>query len=495
MTKCPINIVWLKRDLRLADHAPLQAAEEAGIPYFICCLLEPSFQKHPDWSLRHWQFTYHSLPSMNRGLGSSGRKVDLFFGEATEVFCWALKHYSVRNVFSYQETGTETTWNRDKQVRTILQEHGTQWTEFQRDGILRGIKDRKGWDKKWFDTMHSPGIENRYSMQSLTLKKHPFTPNANLLKELESYPHAFQKPGEPEAYHQLSSFAEERGLNYHKHISKPAESRVSCSRLSTHLAWGNLSVKQAYRFIKQHDQYANHKRPFSAFLQRLKWHCHFMQKFEVECSYEYQCVNRGYESLEHENRSDWLEAWKTGHTGLPLVDALMRCLHETGWINFRMRAMLVSVLCHHLDQDWRRGTNHLARLFLDYEPGIHFTQFQMQAGTTGTNAIRIYNPVKQSLEHDPLGHFIHHWVPELEGVPNAFTHTPWKMELLEQTMCGVKIGETYPCPIIDPLERAKQARKKIWGHRSNPLVRSERARILKTHTRNTSSVAQPAQQI
>ena len=162
-------------------------------------------------------------------------------------------------------------------------------------------------------------------------------------------------------------------------------------------------------------------------LTRLKWHCHFIQKFESECDYETLCVNSGYESLENKNDPSLIKAWEEGFTGFPMVDACMRCLKATGWINFRMRAMLVSVFCHHFDCDWRRGVYHLARLFLDYEPGIHYTQFQMQAGTTGINTIRMYNPIKQSQDHDPKGIYIKEWVPELREVPVEFIHEPWKM--------------------------------------------------------------------
>ena len=351
--KQKLNIVWLKRDLRLQDHRPFLYAESFEDSYIPIYIFEPSLLAYPDTSLRHLQFIYHSLKVMNKQLQVHGRKVYIFHAEADEVFSFLSEKFELKNVFSYQESGIQLTWDRDKRISKLLKKERIKWREYQKDGVVRGIKNRDTWDQKWHDHINAEIIQNRYSSSQDDHFDHPFQLDAALEKSLIEYPESFQKPGEVYAWKYLRSFCEDRGKNYNNHISKPRESRKSCGRISPYLAWGNINIKQALQFVELHPNYTKYKKSFIGMQTRLKWHCHFIQKFENQCDYETLCVNRGYEQLEYTNNEKHIQAWKEGKTGFPLVDACMRCLKETGWVNFRMRARLVSMLSLNLDCDWR----------------------------------------------------------------------------------------------------------------------------------------------
>jgi deoxyribodipyrimidine photo-lyase len=159
----------------------------------------------------------------------------------------------------------------------------------------------------------------------------------------------------------------------------------------------------------------------------------------------------------------------------------MRMLRHTGWINFRMRAMLVAISSYHLWNHWREPGLHLARQFTDYEPGIHWPQVQMQSGVTGINIPRIYNPVKQSQDQDPNGEFIRRWIPELAAIPNALIHTPWLLPAAQQQRLGVRIGRDYPAPIIDHEQAARTAKARLTEWRRRPGMLDLSREVLAKH--------------
>ncbi|MFM6945956.1 MAG: deoxyribodipyrimidine photo-lyase/cryptochrome family protein [Flavobacteriales bacterium] len=493
--KSEIGLVWFKRDLRLQDHAALDAAEKSGLPLLYLWLLEPEEWTAPENSLRHWRFQWQSILQINAQLARFDRKIECCYGAALNIFSTLIEQFTISQVFSYQESGTPRTFERDRSLQKLFKQHGISWQEFQRDGIIRGLKNRKNWDRAWFAYVNSPVIENRFVNGANVPWYNPFLIPNEIHNLLNTYPDSFQKAGPVYAEKYLADFLTQRVFGYQKGISKPAVSRKSCSRLSPFLAWGNLSVRQVVRATSAYmNKVPEHKYNFEAFLTRLHWHCHFIQKFETECTYATTCINKAYEGLTYPTNEQFIEAWKIGKTGFPLVDANMRCLQQTGWINFRMRALLVSFFCHNLVQDWKDGVHHMAQLFLDFEPGIHFPQFQMQAGTTGINTIRVYNPIHNSYKHDPDAIFIKQWVPELSHLPLSFIHEPWKMTKMDSELYQFELGKDYPFPIIDPKDSRKEERKFLWDIRKSQKAKSEGKKMLETLVRPSVSGQKPKRQ-
>ncbi|GAB1309036.1 deoxyribodipyrimidine photo-lyase [Urechidicola sp. KH5] len=479
-----ISVVWLKRDLRLNDNEAIYNALNSGNRVLLIYVFENILLQDPHYDQRHWNFIKQSIDDINTRLAPLNTRVLAVKGEIQAVYNQLFNHYQITKVFSHQETGLLITYNRDKSFKRYCRNNGITWNESINNGVLRGLLNREDWFEKWEDYMYQTQLDFNPASDSF-VSNTEIKEMIQFFNEVKLYTQPvkhMQSGGTTKAWEYANSFFEKRHLNYMYHISKPEASRKSCSRLSPYIAWGNVSIREVFQKAQHVKTYALSKRNINAFISRLRWQAHFIQKFEMEHTMESASVNKGFHKLKKIISETYKHAWEQGKTGFPLVDAAMRCLIETGYINFRMRAMLISFFTHILWQPWQAATHHLSRNFLDFEPGIHFPQLQMQAGETGINNLRIYNPIKNGKDHDPDVIFIKKWVPEIAHLPIAFVHEPYLMTALDQKFNNCILGEDYPLPIVDINDNRKKALTILWNFKKDPDVKKENIRILKKHT-------------
>jgi deoxyribodipyrimidine photo-lyase len=473
-----IHIVWFKRDLRVTDHAALVGAARAAardgatlVPLYV---VEPSLWLQPDASARQYAFLSECLATLNADLTQLGQPLIVRVGEIVATLEALAQHGAIAGLWSHEETGNGWTYARDKQVGSWCRARAIPWTEVPQNGVIRRIATRNGWARQWDDLMAQPMLpapERLPDGPGFTGFMCERLPAAHTLG-LAADPCPGRQPGgRIAAQRTLSSFLKARGRTYRFEMSSPVSAFDACSRLSPHLAFGTLSMREVAQATRaRYAEIADGGRDLDAsawqkslvsFTGRLHWHCHFIQKLESQPQIEFTNLHRAYDGLRPETGDPArLAAYCAGRTGFPFVDACLRALTATGWLNFRMRAMLVSFASYQLWLPWRESGLHLARQFTDYEPGIHWPQVQMQSGTTGINTVRMYNPVKQGFDQDPTGVFVRHWVPELAELPDHAIHEPWKFPELAGALSA-----TYPQRIVDHEAAAKTARAAVWGVR------------------------------
>ena len=476
-------LVWFKRDLRVHDHAALAAAQacDDALAIFI---IEPDWLQSEECDASHVDFALGCLAELRSALAVRGLPLLVRVGSAVQVLAQLHQELAYTRMLSHEETGSGWSYARDIEVAAWCQSNQVAWQEFTQTGVVRRLRSRSGWAQRWQARMDAPLQVLQHGFTAATRLEQPALPTLATLG-LAAHAKTLQASGEKAARRMLASFLQERGFDYRKALSSPLSAEEGCSRLSPHLAFGTLSL----RTVHQATEVAIRQTPepslayaLRGFAGRLRWHCHFMQKLEDEPRIEFENFARVCDGLrESEFNEAHFAAWCEGRTGYPMVDACMRSLRATGWLNFRMRAMLVSFASYHLWLHWRPTGVFLARQFLDFEPGIHWSQMQMQSGTTGINTLRMYSPTKQALDQDPQGLFIRRWVPDLARVPLPYLAQPWKMEESVQRMAACTMGVDYPCPIVDEKQALKAAKDRMYGLRQTQAAREESSAVQMRH--------------
>lgn len=489
-----LQIVWLKKDLRVEDHRPLAEAVRGGGAVVVLYVYEPEMIGADDFDASHLVFINQSLAEVDARLRNIGGRLTLRTGRLPEVFDELDSEHGVAGLWSHEETGNLLSYARDQRVKAWCREHGVPWTEIPQHGVSRPHPSRDGWAARWAARMSEPIIPAPAELCVVPAVEPGRLQTPADLGLPASVRDLAQPGGASHGRRLLTTFLERRGVNYRRAMSAPKTAWTECSRLSPYLTFGCVSMRQAHQFTRERQAELAERatagarldprwtRSLASFQSRLRWHCHFIQKLEDEPALEGRNFSRAYDGLrEREFSEERFAAWKAGRTGYPLIDACMRALHHSGWINFRMRAMLASFAAYHLWLHWQPTSVFLARHFLDYEPGIHYPQFQMQSGVTGINSIRIYSPSKQVLDHDPAGTFIRRFVPELARVPTAFLAEPHRMPTDMQREAGCLIGRDYPAPVVEHAAAYRQARERMGTIRRTEFARREAQRVYLRH--------------
>ena len=476
------KIVWFRYDLRLEDNQAFIEATKNGnvLPIFI---FDKNYYKIDTSSSFHLKFCEDSLKDLNQSLKNLyNSKINIYYGDTTEILKNISKKFNISEIYSHHVFKNNYLSKIDGKISKFFKECNIQWYLFNQFGIQLGKRDRYRWSYNWNKFINQPVLEKRVNCNFIIDPDH----NKNCAISTNFIDDKLiQEGGRKNAVKLLNSFLDNRSDNYQKEMSSPITGEKSCSRLSPYITYGNISLREIYRATKQklnEDISIVKKKSLIAFKSRLAWHCHFIQKLYDEPEIEFKNLNSAFDGLREDDFNPYYyDAWKNGNTGYPFIDACMRYLKVNGWINFRMRAMLVSFASYQLWLDWKKTSKHMAKLFTDYEPGIHYSQFQMQSGTTGINSIRIYNPIKQSIDQDPDGNFIRKWVPELKNVQGKLIHEPWKMTYIDQKSINIELGKNYPLPIIENNKATKIAKDKIWKVKKSKEAKLLSSQILIKH--------------
>jgi len=467
----PPVIVWLRRDLRIKDNPALQAAAVSGQPVVVVYIYESGQSWAPGGATRWW--LHHSLTDLANSLKSLGNRLRVFSGDAKDI---------LQSVVD--ETGADTVlWNRryepdcidcDAHIKKQLTTDGLTVNSYPGNychepwQVCReGKHPYRVFTAYWRASLKHESIELTAEIEKLPGRRGSLADEVSIdwlgLLPTINWDRHFKDnwtPGESNAQALLDQLLKDKINDYDSGRDLP--SIDGTSRLSPHLAFGEISPRQINAAIRAGLQNGSlmDDENTETYLREIGW-----RDFANHLLYHFPATTT--EPLDSRfGKFPWrkikpaeLKRWQQGNTGIPLVDAGMRQLWQTGWMHNRVRMVVGSLLIKNLGYHWKEGAHWFWDTLVDADLASNTMGWQWVAGSGADAApyFRVFNPVRQGERFDKDGDYVKHWVPEIAKLPKKYIHAPWTAPADVLDTAGIKLGETYPAPIVDLAESRKEA--------------------------------------
>lgn len=462
-------LLWLGRDLRLADNPALLRAAEGGRPMTALYVLDEKDTRAPGRGARWW--LRQSLATLEKALAEHKVPLILERGDPAKILPKVA-----------EDLGAEAVcWNRrpaspegDRSVEAAIKGKevflGTPALLAEPGSIVSGAgKPYQVFGPFWKACRAADPIRPERAASDLAGGKGRKGLTLEKLFPKDFEPQGGWKPGEAEAREQLSDFLDE-GLSDYP-VARDVPSVQGTSMASPRLASGEVSPRQIWHATLS--RMADGKRGSQAgevFLRELGWREFSYNTLAVHPDMVTRPLREQFERFPWRKSPAEFDAWREGQTGYPLIDASMRALKTTGWMHNRMRMVVASFLVKHLLLPWQDGEQWFWDVLVDADPANNPANWQWVAGC-GLDAapyFRIFNPMTQGERFDPKGDYVRTWVPELAALPAKHIHAPWEAPADVLRKAGVDLGKTYPKPIVEHAGARQRALEALATIRQQP---------------------------
>jgi deoxyribodipyrimidine photo-lyase len=445
------TIVWFRRDLRIADHAPLYRAAQRGrvIPVFV---LDAALLHHPETGAARVAFMLDCLRRLDQDLQILGGRLILRKGNPVKVLLQLLHQTQAEGLYAYSDSERIYGRSRDARLNQALETQQLKIRWFEPTASFGELMPYIEYRDRWFSEMNQPQVPVPAQIQvpeDVASDPFPTLTDLGIIPDGKPIP----KGGTQAARDYLQEFMAQKSDRYYWQLSYP--SAEVTTGLSPYIKFGTISVRECYQTARSLRSSPDQRvrRSGKQLIDRLRWGSGFTQRFRYLPQLELCSLYSIFDQEGWQFHEKYYQAWQDGQTGFPIIDAAARCLQATGgWLalNFRSRAIYASFLSNLLGIDWRYGALHFMRHLIDGDCPIDHYQWAMQAGVThcaDKTWTRIYSPEQTAVNRcDPEGAFIKRWVPELSHLSVAELGVPPKTH-------------GYPTPILN-YKAARQQRVK-----------------------------------